>query len=97
MELSPREQELILAVARGHTSRQIAALQQLRSDTVRRRLSQLYRRVGVRNQRALVAWGLARGLIRQPDLAAAVPAPDDAPGPAGDAAGSRRRWAAADR
>jgi DNA-binding CsgD family transcriptional regulator len=50
LDLSPRERELILAVARGHS--------------IRRSLSALYRKVGVRNQRGLVAWGLelaARG------------------------------------
>ena len=68
LELSRREQELITAVARGHNSREIAALQQLRGDTVRRYLSNLYRKVGVRDQRGLVAWSLAHGLIRPPDL-----------------------------
>ncbi|MCP9793467.1 response regulator transcription factor [Vulcanococcus limneticus Candia 3F8] len=68
LELSSREQELIAAVARGHNSREIAALHQLRGDTVRRYLSNLYRKVGVRDQRGLISWSLAHGLIRLPDL-----------------------------
>lgn len=68
LELSHREQELITAVARGHNSREIASLHQLRGDTVRRYLSNLYRKVGVRDQRGLISWSLAHGLIRPPDL-----------------------------
>ncbi len=68
LELSRRERQLIVAVARGHNSREIASLQQLRDDTVRRYLSNLYRKVGVRDQRGLIVWSLAHGLIRPPDL-----------------------------
>lgn len=71
--LSDREQPLLLAVARGHDSDTIAALQQVRSDSIRRNLSALYRKVGVRNQRGLIAWGLQQGLLRPPDLHDAVP------------------------
>ncbi len=70
--LSDREQQLLLAVARGHDSDTIAALQQVRSDSIRRNLSALYRKVGVRNQRGLIAWGLQQGLLRPPDLQDAV-------------------------
>lgn len=66
--LSGRERELLLAVARGYSSSQIAVLQHTRSDSVRRSLSALYRKVGVRDQRALVAWGLEQGLLRPLDL-----------------------------
>jgi DNA-binding CsgD family transcriptional regulator len=76
LDLSPRERELILAVARGHSSVQIAALQQVRSDSIRRSLSALYRKVGVRNQRGLVAWGLEQGLLRPPDLHAPLRPPE---------------------
>ena len=67
--LSHRDRDLIRAIARGHSSRQIAALMQLRCDTVRRRLSDLYRRLGVRDHRGLIAWGLQQGVIRNLDLA----------------------------
>lgn len=68
LELSQREQELLRLLARGRTATEIAALQQLRCDTVRRQLSVLYRRTGVRNQRSLLAWGLEQGLLRPHDL-----------------------------
>ncbi|MCT0225595.1 LuxR C-terminal-related transcriptional regulator [Synechococcus sp. CS-1328] len=90
VQLTGREQELIVAVARGYTSRQIAVLQQLRSDTVRHRLSQLYRKVGVPNQRGLIAWGLDHGVIRRPDLGAALPPPDGVPLPAWRSTGNWR-------
>jgi DNA-binding NarL/FixJ family response regulator len=57
-QLRASERALIQAVARGHTSRQIGALLQLRDDTVRRRLSALYHRLEVRDQRGLIAWAL---------------------------------------
>jgi DNA-binding NarL/FixJ family response regulator len=67
-QLSGEEQELIVDLARGHTCGEIARLRQRRCDSVRRALSNLYRRVGVRDQRALVAWGLEQGLLRPSDL-----------------------------
>ncbi|WP_398335606.1 hypothetical protein [Vulcanococcus sp.] len=67
-QLSGEEQELIVDLARGHTCGEIALLRQRRCDSVRRALSNLYRRVGVRDQRALVAWGLEQGLLRPSDL-----------------------------
>jgi hypothetical protein len=54
-------------LARGHTCGEIARLRQRRCDSVRRALSNLYCRVGVRDQRALVAWGrvmVARWVLR---------------------------------
>lgn len=66
--LNEREQELLRWLARGRSAAEIAAMLQLRCDTVRRQLSQLYRRTGVRNQRSLLAWGLEQGLLRPHDL-----------------------------
>ena len=73
LELSGEERELIQSVARGHSSREIAALRDVRSDTARRYLSALYRKVGVKDQRGLLGWALAQGLLRQPDLQASTP------------------------
>lgn len=67
-ELSAKEQELILALAHGQRVSDIAAGRQLRCDSVRRQLSHLYRRTGVRDQQALVAWGIDQGLLRPHDL-----------------------------
>lgn len=50
------------------SSRQIGALLQLRDDTVRRRLSALYHRLEVRDQRGLIAWALQQGVLRSSDL-----------------------------
>ena len=69
-QLSAAEQALIVDLARGRSSREIAALRQMRCDSMRRLLSALYRKVGVRDQRALVAWGLQQGLLRPHDLSA---------------------------
>ena len=59
---------LILALAHGQRVSDIAAGRQLRCDSVRRQLSHLYRRTGVRDQQALVAWGIDQGLLRPHDL-----------------------------
>ena len=71
--LRNNEQHLLELLARGFNSREIAALEQRRSDTIRRQLSALYRKVGVRDQRALIAWGLGHGLVRPRDLACRTP------------------------
>ena len=89
-DLSPRERELIQLLGRGHNATQIAALQQKRRDTIRRQLSLLYRKTGVSDQRGLIAWSIAQGLIRPLDLVAAAPPAASEPGfPAAD--GNRRR------
>ncbi|MFM8967534.1 MAG: helix-turn-helix transcriptional regulator [Vulcanococcus sp.] len=72
--LRAAEQELLLALARGRSTHEIAALRQVRCDTVRRQRSQLYRKAGVADQRGLLAWALAQGLLRAPDLVVAPPA-----------------------
>jgi len=69
-QLSPAEQELLLALAWGRSSAEIAALRQVRCDTVRRQRSHLYRKAGVADQRGLLAWALEQGLLRPPDLIA---------------------------
>jgi DNA-binding NarL/FixJ family response regulator len=66
--LKPAEQELLLLVTRGHKAPQIADLRQRRYDTIRRQLSAIYRKTGVQDQRGLIAWALAHGVIRPLDL-----------------------------
>jgi DNA-binding NarL/FixJ family response regulator len=66
--LTPTEQDLLLALARGRSSREIAALRQVRCDSVRRQISHLYRKADVCNQRSLLAWALEQGLLRPADL-----------------------------
>jgi DNA-binding NarL/FixJ family response regulator len=70
LKLSKREEELIRLVAHGRNSREIAALKQVRDDSVRHELSELYRKTGVRSRDGLLAWGLEHGLIRPHDLRA---------------------------
>ena len=69
-QLNTAERELLLALARGRSSAEIAALRQVRCDTVRRQRSHLYRKAGVADQRGLLAWALEQGLLRPPDLIA---------------------------
>ena len=69
--LSSPELELIQLLARGHNGPQIAALRRKRCDSIRHQLSVIYRKTGVRNQRGLIAWALAHGVIRPLDLGAA--------------------------
>jgi DNA-binding NarL/FixJ family response regulator len=66
--LSSPELELIHLLARGHNGPQIAALRRKRCDSIRHQLSVIDRKTGVRNQRGLIAWALAHGVIRQLDL-----------------------------
>ncbi len=66
--LSSKELELIHLLARGHNGPQIAALRRKRCDSIRHQLSVIDRKTGVRNQRGLIAWALAHGVIRQLDL-----------------------------
>ena len=68
--LTPAERQLLLALAWGRSSAEIAALRQVRCDTVRRQRSHLYRKAGVADQRGLLAWALAQGLLRPADLIA---------------------------
>ena len=66
--LRAREQ-LVYLVAGGRSTREIASQLQVRTDTVRRRLSALYGKTRARNQGALLVWGLEHGVLKQPDLA----------------------------
>ena len=50
MRLTATEQRLVNAVMRGATNREIAARLGLSEQTVKNRLSQLYRKTGVRNR-----------------------------------------------
>ena len=85
--LRAREQ-LVRLVAGGRSTREIASQLQVRTDTVRRRLSALYGKTRARNQGALLVWGLEHGVLKQPDLACG---PHQRPGQEqGAAAGGNR-------
>jgi DNA-binding NarL/FixJ family response regulator len=66
--LSSKELELIHLLVRGHNGPQIAALRRKRCDSIRHQLSVIYRKTRLHNQRGLIAWALAHGVIRQLDL-----------------------------
>lgn len=72
--LNSLELELIHLLARGHNGPQIAALRRKRCDSIRRQLSVIYRKTGARDQRGLIAWALAHGVIRPLDLESAASA-----------------------
>jgi DNA-binding NarL/FixJ family response regulator len=67
--LSVKEEQLVRLVAGGRSTREIASQLQVRTDTVRRRLSALYGKTGARSQGGLLVWGLEHGVLKQPDLA----------------------------
>ncbi|WP_438983953.1 response regulator transcription factor [Vulcanococcus sp.] len=67
--LSVKEEQLVRLVAGGRSTREIGSQLQVRTDTVRRRLSALYGKTGARNQGALLVWGIEHGVLKQPDLA----------------------------
>jgi len=70
--INERDAQLVQLVARGRSTREMAALLEVRSDSIRRRLSALYAKTGCRNQRGLLAWALEQGLLQQADLRLAL-------------------------
>lgn len=61
--LSPRQLELLRALAIGLTNKEAAHLLGIGEETVKGYLKELYARLGVTTRSAAVAWGLRRGLI----------------------------------
>jgi len=66
--LTSRDLELVRLLAGGRSTPEIAALLQVRCDTVRRRFSGLYAKTGCRGQRDLLSWALEQGVLRNGDL-----------------------------
>ncbi len=86
VRLRPQKQELILALARGRSTRDIAALRQVRRDSVRRQLCNPYRKTDVHDQRVLLAWGLQHHRValqppRTSPAAVVIGVLDSHPGP----------------
>jgi DNA-binding NarL/FixJ family response regulator len=61
--LTPRERQIIRALAAGATNREIAARLGLKEQTVKNRLSVLYWRLGVRNRLELVVQAKRHRLV----------------------------------
>ena len=57
MRLTVTEQRLVNAVMRGATNKEIAGSMGLSEQTVKNRLSRVYRKVGVRNRVELALYG----------------------------------------
>ena len=66
--LPGREGELLRQVGQGYNALEISRRLGIRCDTVRRTLSRLYRRIGVRDRAQAVGWCLCHGLISRQDL-----------------------------
>ncbi|MFM9101644.1 MAG: LuxR C-terminal-related transcriptional regulator [Cyanobium sp.] len=66
--LPPRERELLRQVGQGYNASEISHHLGIRCDTVRRSLSHLYRRIGVRDRAQAVGWCLCHGLISRQEL-----------------------------
>jgi DNA-binding NarL/FixJ family response regulator len=66
--LPGREWEMLRQVGQGYNALEISERLGIRSDTVRRTLSRLYRRIGVRDRAQAVGWCFCHGLISRQDL-----------------------------
>ena len=60
--LSPRERELLSYLARGHDTREVAALMFLSPHTVQDHLKSIFAKTGTRSRRLLLARALGRGM-----------------------------------
>ncbi len=67
-ELPGRERELLRQVGQGYNALEISHRLGIRCDTVRRSLSRLSRRIGVRDRAQAVGWCLCLGLIGRQEL-----------------------------
>ena len=63
-ELSPREAELLKAMAEGLTNKGIAQQFGISHQTARNHLSNVYRKLGVRSRAEAVLAGFRRGLLQ---------------------------------
>ncbi len=63
--LTEREQEVLIAVARGERSKEIAAQLQISERTVKAHLASIYNKLGVDSRAAAIAQAAQRGLLTQ--------------------------------
>ena len=62
--VSAFQRRIVLAVARGHTTDQIATREHVSPDTIKTHLRYLMLRTGTRNRAHLTAWAYESGLLR---------------------------------
>ena len=68
--LSEREIEVMKAVARGLSNKAIAAELWVTVQTVKFHLTNIYRKLGIRNRTEAASWALSRGLTEASEVAA---------------------------
>lgn len=66
--LGERERSMLQLVAQGYNASEIADYYDIRSDSVRRCLSQAYQRIGVRDRAQAVGWCLSHGIVTRQEL-----------------------------
>jgi DNA-binding NarL/FixJ family response regulator len=62
--LTDREVEILVGVARGSTTRQLAAQLFVSESTVKSHLRAIYRKIGVRDRSQAVAYAIRKGFVR---------------------------------
>jgi len=62
-ELTPREREVLIAIAEGHTNREIAELLTISVKTVDRHRENIMRKLNLHNRVELVKYAIEKGLI----------------------------------
>jgi DNA-binding NarL/FixJ family response regulator len=68
MELTIQERRLLRELCRGYNSQEIAARQGLADYSVRRYLSRVYQRLGVRDRAQAIGWCFINGLVNAAEL-----------------------------
>jgi DNA-binding NarL/FixJ family response regulator len=61
--LTPREQEILLAISRGLSNREVASMLHLSMATVRTHLEHIYAKLDVTNRTEAVTEGYRKGII----------------------------------
>jgi len=64
--LTPREREIIAAVAAGESNREVAQRLSLAEDTVKHHISNVFDKLGVSNRAELAAYAASHGLAQPP-------------------------------
>ena len=62
-DLTDRQIDILVQLARGHSVKEIAAQLSISSETVKTHLAKLYKKLGVSGRSAASAWARARGII----------------------------------
>jgi len=62
--LSPREREVVVLVARGHTNRQIAEALIISERTVGNHVMNIYGKIGATDRAQAIVYAIKQGLVR---------------------------------